>query len=125
MHTKLFNNTLTVVSKPHNLSFFTNQKDHYGNYKIKITPELINYIKSEGSYCWDNINPKEANSLSSDYDEYYDKNLDNNGGLDLINSTKDDGINYLRFNAPSLTDNKLYQFNKRKFESFLYDLNKL
>jgi hypothetical protein len=77
--------------------------------------ELIRYIEEISNDSWVNLSPKETDSLGSDYYEYYDKELDNNGYL----SIKQNG---LLIERPSLESEKLYQFNKKKMESFIYDL---
>lgn len=76
--------------------------------------ELFEYLKEVSNKSWNNIKPREANSLGADYDEYYDRQLDNNGCLVIKE-------NMLLIERPALESNKLYQFNKRKMESFLYD----
>ena len=80
--------------------------------------ELFEYLKDISNKSWQNIVPKEANSFGSDYFEYYDRKLDNNGYLDIESNT-------LFVKRPSSDSNKLYQFNKRKMESFLYDYERL
>ena len=80
--------------------------------------ELLEYIEIIAKKSWLNLTPKEANSMGADYFEYYDKKLENNGCL-IIKP------NILIIERPSLESNKLYQFNKRKIESFIYDFRKL
>jgi hypothetical protein len=80
--------------------------------------ELLNYIEDVSGESWANLNPQEANSCGADYYEYYDRELDNNGYL----SIRDGSLNIDR---PFLSSNKLYQFNKRKMESFIYDFRKI
>jgi hypothetical protein len=77
--------------------------------------EFITYIESIANDSWTNLIPKEADSLGSDYYEYYDKELDNNGYL----SIRENG---LLIERPSLESIRLYQFNKKKMESFIFDL---
>ncbi|WP_227774433.1 hypothetical protein [Paenibacillus sp. NAIST15-1] len=79
--------------------------------------ELYSYIDTAANESWDIIISKEASSLGSDYYEYYDKELDSNGYLCIRENT-------IVINRPSLESNKLYQFNKRKMESFAYDFRK-
>lgn len=80
--------------------------------------ELFEHLKEVSNKSWNDIKPKEADSLGTDYEEYYDRQFDNNGWL----SIKKD---MLRISRPALESNKLYQFNKRKMESFLYDFIKV
>lgn len=77
---------------------------------------LFESLESLACEIWESLVPKEATSAGSDYWEYYDRRLDNNGYLSV--STR----NYtLHIERPARTNKKLYQFNKRKMESFLYD----
>lgn len=80
--------------------------------------ELLNYIETISNESWANLTPKEADSLGADYYEYYDREIDNNGYLSIQE-------NALIIERPSLESNKLYQFNKRRMESFIYDFKKV
>ena len=80
--------------------------------------ELFEYLYEIANKSWDNIQLKERNSFGSDYEEYYDKKLDNNGCLWLDK-------NKLKMERVSVGNNKLYQFNKPKMQSFLYDFKKI
>ena len=81
------------------------------------------YCKSIADESWSNFTPKVADSIGADYNEYYDREFDNEGSLSIGEST-------LRMEGPYAQPKsngeivRLYKFNKRKFESFLYDLNK-
>ncbi|MGG1650484.1 hypothetical protein ABHN03_16830 [Paenibacillus sp. NRS-1775] len=88
------------------------------NFELKDFVELYNYIKMIANEAWTNLSPKEADSLGSDYYEYYDKELDTNGYLRI-------GKNTIYIDRPTLDGHKLYQFNKKKMESFIYDFEKL
>ncbi|GEM02522.1 hypothetical protein SAMN05421839_10630 [Halolactibacillus halophilus] len=77
---------------------------------------FTDYIKKIANESWTNIAPKEAHSMGSDYDEYYDHRYDDNGYLSLL----DDGIS---IRAPYWSVDTLYQFNKAKIQSFIYDLD--
>lgn len=79
--------------------------------------EFHDRLASVAKSVWPTLSPREANTEASDYYEYYDRELDNNGYLVL----KSDG---LRIESPFAGHERLYQFNKRKMESFLFDLNK-
>lgn len=87
-------------------------------YDKKGFESLLRYIESQANVVWKNITPKLAESIGADYDEYYDRVLDNNGYLSL-------GASFLTVEGPYGGENKLYQFNKKKMESFLYDVNAL
>lgn len=68
---------------------------------------------------WSDLELKEATTARSDYGEYYDKELDNEG-LAII---KDTGITFYP-PAPHLESNRLYRFTKAKMQTYLYDLRK-
>ena len=85
--------------------------------------EFLVYMEQIANESWKNFAPKEAVSPGSDYWEYYDRDFDNNGYLTV-------GKYYINLEGPASqpkTSNpivRLYKFNKRKFESFVYDLRK-
>ena len=85
--------------------------------------EFVAYMEQIANEAWKNFAPKEADSLGADYAEYYDREIDNNGYLRI-------GKHFINLEGPAnqpKTDNpmvRLYKFNKRKFESFIYDLRK-
>lgn len=95
-----------------------NKYTFFLNFKPNIFKELLNYIETISNESWSNVKPKECNSFGSDYEEYYDRKLDDNGFISIY-------PNSIRVQRPSLESNKLYQFNKRKLESFIYDFRKL
>jgi len=86
-------------------------------FKPHVFKYLFEYIESEARACWNGLELKEAYSFSSDYNEYYDKEFDNNGYLDIID-------NGLEIERPVLESNRLYKFDKKKMQSFLYDFDK-
>ncbi|MGE8004008.1 hypothetical protein [Lysinibacillus sp. NPDC093216] len=85
--------------------------------------EFLAYMERIANEAWKNFTPKEADSMGADYYEYYDRDFDNNGYLNI-------GKYYISVDGPAnqpKTNNpivRLYKFNKRKFESFVYDLHK-
>ncbi|WP_368900723.1 hypothetical protein [Oceanobacillus oncorhynchi] len=80
--------------------------------------ELASYIKEIANESWTNVIPKEAHSMGTDYDEYYDRRYDDNGSLSI-------NENGLLIFAPYWSVDTLYQFSKPKIQSFIYDLEKL
>ncbi|MEJ3719176.1 hypothetical protein WGM54_14235 [Paenibacillus polymyxa] len=86
-------------------------------FELKDFVELYNYINMIANEAWSNLSPKGADSLGSDYYEYYDKELDTNGYLRIRKNT-------ISIDRPALNGQKLYQFNKKKMESFIYDFEK-
>lgn len=87
-------------------------------FQPEIFTNLLKYIETVSHKSWTNLKPKEADSFGSDYCEYYDRKLDNNGYLSIKENT-------LIIERPFLKSNKLYQFNKKKMESFIYDFREL
>lgn len=80
--------------------------------------EFNKYIKEVAGESWTNVIPKEANSMGEDYDEYYDRRYDDNGNLTLEDKK-------IRIRAPYWSVDTLYQFNKPKIQSFMYDLENM
>ena len=79
--------------------------------------ELRKTLSNFANKVWASFTPKAATSEGSDYYEYYDRNFDNNGYL----SCRD---YWLSFDRPVKSNLKLYQLNKRKAESLIFDLYK-
>lgn len=77
--------------------------------------EILHYLKEQATRIWKSFHPKEADSLGSDYYEFYDRGTDANGYLEYRNAM-------LIFESPSEEITLLYQFNKRRMESFIYDM---
>lgn len=80
---------------------------------------LVNHLETEANRIWKNLKPRVADSFESDYDEYYDREYDNEGGLRFIDH--ENPIIHLVLHPPYGSINRLYQFNKRRMESFLFD----
>lgn len=77
--------------------------------------EILHYLKEQATKVWKSFRPKEADSFGADYADFYDKATDNNGYLEYRDEM-------LIFGSPSKETTLLYQFNKRKMESFIYDM---
>lgn len=107
-----------------NIVFKTDSKNIKNKYNLTlcfnndIFKEITEYLKNISKKVWKDFEAKEANSLSSDYYEYYDRKYDNNGYLSI--STE----NTLKIGRPCEDCPYMYKFNKRRMESFIYDLNK-
>lgn len=117
----VFDNGLVVKHRKHAIIFETIEGESgTGNdFKFTFSPdtfrEFVDYIIKIADEAWANITPKEADSLGSDYYEYYDKLYDNNGYLSISKCE-------LVIESPYGSVDKLYQFNKPKIQSFIYDL---
>lgn len=123
MKTKTFQNGL-VVKHRRSAIFFENEEGISKTYKFDFvfpTKEafvaFIAHMYQAANEAWTDVKPKEAFSMASDYDEYYDKKYENNGYLNITGA----GIHV---EAPHLSKDTLFQFNKAKIQSFLYDLEK-
>ena len=123
MKVKTFENGLVVKHRKSAIIFenANGKKEKEERFEYRFSPEgfkeFADYIKEIANEAWTNVVSKEANSWGSDYNEYYDRKYDANGGLTLI----DNGIVAY---GPYWSVDTLYQFNKPKIQSFIYDLDK-
>lgn len=81
--------------------------------------QVVQQLLDIANTSWSSFEPKMADSLAADHDEYYDREFDNNGSA----AVRDFSI---AFDGPWQTVSpdhlvRLYKFNKRKFESLLFD----
>ena len=110
------NKTLVINTRRHAIILSRpieeNGKMHFPDETFE---DLIIFLQDESQKCWDNFNPKEANSFSSDYYEYYDKQFDNNGYISIDEHS-------LNIERPVEGKERCYQFNKAKMQSFMFDL---
>lgn len=82
--------------------------------------EIKQSIIDGANNIWKNLKPRVADSFSSDYDEWYDKEVDNEASLVIKPK-----MYTIDVSAPfGRKSTRLYRFNKRKMESFIFDLNK-
>lgn len=123
MKVKTFGNGL-VVKHRKSAIIFENAKgkeEKEERFEYRFSPEafkdFVDYIKEIANEAWTNVVPKEAHSIGSDYDEYYDRKYDANGRLSIT-------ANGLSIIAPYWSVDTLYQFNKPKIQSFIYDLDR-
>lgn len=96
-----------------NIQIHTERKDLL-DYQFDLSIELFEFLKEQAVKVWKAFTPKPADSFGADYWEFYDRNTDNNGYLEIRNE--------LKFESPSDETTLLYQFNKRRMESFIYDI---
>ena len=121
------NRILIVKNKKSAVLFELEHESQMSMYKFRFTfdsktfKELVSYLETSSIETWGKMNLRDATSDASDYFEYYDKEFDNNGYLRISRATD----NCLAFERPILESLHLYKFNKRKMETFLYDLKKL
>lgn len=115
---------LIIKHNKSNIILETDNKNIKNNYFLILHfeddtfKELRSYLETIAKQIWCDFTPKEANSFSSDYEEYYDRKYDNNAYLNLyINGA-------LRIEKPDSNSSYLYKFNKKRTESFIYDLAK-
>lgn len=128
MNEQIFNDknglSLKVRKRAKAIEFFLasiNDTDLHFNFFFteEVFHDLISYIMSMANKTWDALTPREAMSCASDYDEYYDRKLDNNGYFSF--SEKNYSIHITR---PTISNLKMYQFNRRKMESLMFDINR-
>lgn len=91
------------------------------NFQKQDDERYYQVINEMANKVWNNINIKEADNYGNDYDEYYDRSLDNNGGLRIVKL--DDGHFNLKVSQVFAGSPRVYQFNKQKVGTFIYDLN--
>lgn len=94
------------------------------NFEKEEFERFVDYCHLIAKESWTSFEPKVADSLGSEYDEYYDSNFDNNGKLSIRA-----GIISIEGPYTQLKSSgeyvRLIKFNKRKFESFVFELNRL
>lgn len=118
-----YKRNLIIEHNRTNIIFKTDDENIEFGYRLKLYfteetfYEINNYLINISNEIWSDFDPKIANSINSDYDEYYDKKYDNNGYLT---------ISYCQFSIerPHTDCPYMYKFNKRRMESFIYDLNR-
>ena len=106
---------IIVRTNRSNIQIHTEEKQILDYLFYLDSVEILHYLKEQATKVWKSFSPKEANSFGADYWEFYDKNTDNNGYLEVSKEA-------LVFQSPSDETTLLYQFNKRKMESFIYDM---
>ena len=106
---------IIVRTNRSNIQIHTEEKQILDYIFYLDSVEILHYLKEQATKVWKSFRPKEANSFGADYWEFYDKNTDNNGYLEVSKEA-------LVFQSPSDETTLLYQFNKRKMESFIYDM---
>jgi len=121
MKTKVFENGLVVKHRKSAVILELreeNNTDYRFVFPFKTAEEFIefsDYMHEVATEVWPSHTPKQATSDGADYWEYYDWEMDNNGYLTLYREK-------LCIERPNLANKRMYQFNKRKMESFIYDL---
>ena len=94
------------------------------NFSQEEFEKFISYCEIIGKETWENFKFKEANSYNVAYNEYYDKEFDNEGFL-YVRA----GILSIEGPYTQLKSNgemvRLFKFNKPKFESFIFELKRI
>lgn len=110
----------TVESDRKNIYFLSQENEEKIKmyFESEMQEEIKKYLLEISKGIWKDFEPKEANSMSSDYWEYYDKKYDNNGYLSV------DSSGAMTIEKPSTLAPYFYKFNKRRMESFMFDLEK-
>lgn len=86
-------------------------------------------LREESLRAWKSLTIRPVESWGSDYDDYYDTEFDNNGSLGL-KITKENNVRIYIQGPYAQPPNKecvarLIKFDKRRFESFVYDCEKI
>lgn len=122
LKTRTLPNGLTITNRLYAVIFSVENKDINTNmYHFEFTQEefteFANYMKQIAERSWKEIHPDIAGTEAAEYYEYFDKEYDAVGKLtiDPVNNT-------LIASAPYQSPDRLYQFNKNKMKSFLFDL---
>ena len=106
--------TLMVFCRQHSISF-SGGVDGVFEFDEPTFDRLMWCLVIESRKCWDNFVPQEADSISSEYDSYYDKKFDSEGELSFSK-------NIIKTYRPYNSMLTIYKFNKRRMASFIYDL---
>jgi hypothetical protein len=88
-------------------------------FSLKESSDLLKFIITGAYAVWKSFKPKEADSMGSDYYEFYDRKSYCNGYL----SVNSQGLDFDRGYLNGETD-LWYRFNKAKCQSFIYDVFK-
>lgn len=94
------------------------------NFEKEEFERFVTHCHTIAHESWIKFEPKEADSLGAEYDDYYDKEFDNNGSLSIRPGmiSIEGPYTQLKSNGEVI---RLIKFNKRKFESFVHRLNEL
>lgn len=115
---------LVVEHNRTNIIFKTDAKNIKNEYNLKlyfaesVFKEVVQYLENIAREIWKDFSPKVTDSASSDYAEYYDRKYDNNGYLSILKDC------VFSIERPYKDTPYMYKFNKRRMESFIYDLRK-
>lgn len=78
---------------------------------------FYNQLLEMAQEIWPDLQLREATSFGNDYEEYYDRELDNDGSAWV-----GDCVLSFRPPAPHLESDRLYRFTKTKMQTYLFDL---
>lgn len=89
----------------------------------EVFKSLYDFLMEIAYEIWSSFEPKAIDSFGAEYDDYYDKEFDNNGSLGIGESFIFAGGPYAQ--PPNeKKEARLMKFNKRKLESFMFDFKK-
>lgn len=118
---------LTIITNKTNIQLEVedsqgNELPDYKNHKLDFNTETfkeIHHVLEEAANkIWKSLVLKEVDNFGNDYYEYYDRELDNNGYLGIRR-------NQLTISRVFEGSKRVYQFNKQKMGTFLYDFKDL
>lgn len=88
-----------------------------------VFEDFIDYMEQIAQESWKDFTAKDADSIGAYYAEYCDKDFGTEGSLGISKNQLQIEGPYQPKTGDSII--RLYKFNKRKFESFIYDLRKI
>jgi len=78
----LENKSLVIMTRKHAIIFSRPiEQNSTLNFDDETFEDLTVFLQDQANECWDKFVPKEPTSIGSDYEEYYDRKLGNNGYL--------------------------------------------
>lgn len=103
--------------------FYTDRNEYPEKFKFKEDytdsewVEILKELLEMANEVWPDIKPREATGHGSDFEEYYDKELDCDGWMSIFNK-------HISINAPNKDHERIYAITKRKAADFVNTLLK-
>ena len=116
--TDKYGKQVTVVVNKTNIELLSDESGERLEFDLENI-DILHFIYNSAKDIWKDFTPKEAYSDSSDYYSYYDKRFDSEGELSITVGLKS---SQLTINKPYGSKKVWYKFNKKRCESFIYDV---
>lgn len=105
--------------RPH---FLHGEKAREYQFSEVVFNNLFEYLTKIAHEVWNGFQPKVADSIGADYDSAWDREHEDEMNLSFW---KNNGLRIEGPHQEAKTDIvRLYKFNKRKFESFIFDFER-